>query len=171
VIDWTALLPKVAVYVHVYGGLDSDGIARIEGHGPVSETWVRDHLCPQARFSIRPVLDIPGLAPVEAYEIPDRHRQAVEIMTPADIFPFSSLLGEGAQIDHTKRFKHGPKAAGAGQSRVGNYGPMSTPHHRLRTFGRWTVGQPFPGIYLWRDPHGALYLVDQTGTRALRGAA
>jgi hypothetical protein len=45
---------------------------------------------------------------------------------------------------------------------------MSTPHHRPKTFGRWTVKQPFPGIYLWRDPYGALYLVDHTGTRALR---
>jgi hypothetical protein len=50
---------------------------------------------------------------------------------------------------------------------VGNYGPLSTPHHRLKTFGRWTVKQPFPGIYLWRDPHGAHYLVDHTGTRPL----
>lgn len=25
--------------------------------------------------------------------------------------------------------------------------------------------QPFPGVYLWRDPYGAMYLVDHTGTR------
>ena len=29
------------------------------------------------------------------------------------------------------------------------------------------VQQPFPGIYLWRDPFGAHYLVDHTGTRRL----
>ena len=29
--------------------------------------------------------------------------------------------------------------------------------------------QPFPGIYLWRDPHGAHYLLDHTGTRQLGG--
>jgi hypothetical protein len=44
---------------------------------------------------------------------------------------------------------------------------MTTFHHRLKTFDRWTVEQPFPGIYLWRDPHGAHYLVDHTGTRQL----
>jgi hypothetical protein len=115
----------------------------VEGYGSVTETWVRDHLPAQARFSIRPVLDIPGLAPVDSYEIPERHRRAVQIMTPADIFPFSSALGEGHQIDHTERFEHGRAAVGAGQSRVGNYGPMSTPHHRLKTFGRWTAKQPF----------------------------
>ena len=37
----------------------------------------------------------------------------------------------------------------------------------LYAFGRWQVAQPFPGIYLWRDPHGAVYLVDHTGTRRL----
>ena len=170
-IDWLTLLPQVVVYAHLYAGADTDGIARIEGYGSVTGDWVRDHLGASARFTIRPVLDIPGQAPVDSYEIPDRHRKAVEIMTPADIFPFSSLLGEGHQIDHTERFRHGPKAIGAGQSRVGNYGPMSVLHHRIKTFGGWAVKQPFPGVYLWRDPHGALYLVDHTGTRALRRAA
>ena len=27
--------------------------------------------------------------------------------------------------------------------------------------------QPFPGIYVWRDPYGATYLVDHSGTRRL----
>jgi hypothetical protein len=45
---------------------------------------------------------------------------------------------------------------------------MTTGHHRIKTHGGWQVQQPFPGIYLWRDPHGAMYLVDHTGTRRLR---
>jgi hypothetical protein len=48
---------------------------------------------------------------------------------------------------------------------VGNYGPMTTFHHRLKTHAGWQVQQPFPGIYVWRDPHGATYLVDHSGTR------
>ena len=136
----------------------------------MTERWVRDHLGTHASFTIRPVLELPGLAPVDAYEIPERHRRAVHLMTPADTFPFSSSLNP-AQIDHTEPYRHGPAAVGAGQSRLGNYGPMSTPHHRLKTFGRWTLKLPFPGIYVWRDPYGALYLVDHTGTRALNRAA
>lgn len=34
-------------------------------------------------------------------------------------------------------------------------------------FARWQVEQPFPGIDVWQDPYGALYLVDHTGTRRL----
>ena len=44
---------------------------------------------------------------------------------------------------------------------------MTTIHHRIKTHGRWQVQQPYPGIYVWRDPHGAFYLVDHTGTRRL----
>ena len=69
------------------------------------------------------------------------------------------------QIDHTEAYRlGGPR----GQSRVGNYGPMTPFHHRIKTHGGWQVRQPFPGIYVWRDPHGATYLVDHTGTRRLK---
>ena len=74
------------------------------------------------------------------------------------------------QIDHTEEYIHGPGAP-PGQSRIGNYGPMVTFHHRIKTHGRWHVEQPYPGIYLWRDPWGAFYLVDHTGTRAIAPAA
>ncbi|HET9840645.1 MAG TPA: hypothetical protein VFQ01_01470, partial [Nocardioides sp.] len=141
------------INLHTYAAPDlepgSEGIARIEGCGPVTETWIREHLSPHANVTIKPVLDIENLAPVDAYEIPERHRRAVRLMTPADTFPFSTSL-DPDQVDHTVPFTHGPdgRPARAGQSRIGNYGPMTTPHHRLKTFGRWTIKQPFPGIYL-----------------------
>ena len=172
-IDWSKLLPAVTIFVHMYAGTrqqPSEGVARVEDVGPVTEAWVRDHLGPHARFTIKPVLDIEGQAPVDSYEIPDRHRQAVHLMTPADIFPFASSTDRGKQIDHTVPYQHGPDRPD-GQSALGNYGPMTTFHHRIKTFGGWTVKQPFPGVYLWRDPHGALYLVDHTGTRRLKAAA
>jgi hypothetical protein len=68
------------------------------------------------------------------------------------------------QVDHTEPYDPGGPP---GQSRIGNYGPLSTPHHRIKTFSRWQVQQPFPGIYVWRDPHGNHYLVDHTGTRSI----
>ncbi|HEU5037321.1 MAG TPA: HNH endonuclease signature motif containing protein, partial [Nocardioides sp.] len=85
------------------------------------------------------------------------------LMTPADTFPYASCTSDSMQIDHTI-----PHAEG-GATGVGNYGPMTTSHHRIKTHGGWQVRQPFPGIYLWRDPHGAHYLVDHTGTRRIPG--
>lgn len=151
----------VQLFVHTYDGPDREAIARVEGHGPVTASWVRDVLGPRARFTVRPVLDLASQAPVDAYEIPDRHRRAVHLMTPADTFPFATCTSRQMQVDHTVPYEEG------GESGVGNYGPMTTTHHRLKTHGRWQVQQPFPGIYLWRDPHGAFYVVDHTGTRRL----
>jgi hypothetical protein len=157
----------VQLYLHSYAGPDRDTehgqIARLEGHGPVTEAWITRVLGPNAKFKIQPVLDLAGQAPVDAYEIPARHSQAVHLMTPADTFPFASSLSRKKQVDHTIPYDQG------GETGIGNYGPMTTTHHRIKTHGRWQVQQPFPGIYIWRDPHGAFYLVDHTGTRRLRG--
>ena len=144
-IDWSEFMPAVVLYVHLYGGDDSEGVARVEDNGPVTEAWVREHLGPHARFTIRPVHDIEGQAPVDAHEIPDRHRQAVHLMTPADTFPFSTSTSRSQQIDHTVTFEHGAAARGAGQSRVGNYGKLTVHHHRIKTFAGWQVHQPFSG--------------------------
>lgn len=160
-LDTTDLLPRVTLYVHTYAGDDAPGVARVEGHGPVTEAWVRRVLGPRARFTIRPVLDLAGQAPVDSYEIPDRHRQAVHLMTPADIFPFANCTTRDMEIDHTIPFDAG------GVSGVGNYGPMTTFHHRIKTFAGWQVQQPFPGIYVWRDPYGRFSVVDHTGTHLL----
>ena len=160
------LMPVVHLFIHVYadaGTTPGEGIARVEDHGAVTEKWV-EALGPHCRFRIQPVIDILGMAPVDAYEIPDRHREAVHLMTPADTFPFGSSLSRKKQVDHTEEYdEHGPP----GQSGIGNYGPLTTPHHRIKTHGGWDVKQPFPGIYVWKDEHGAFFLVDNTGTRRL----
>jgi hypothetical protein len=157
------LLPTVQLYLHSYVGVDAEPIARLEGHGPVTEAWITRVLGPRCRFKVQPVLDLAGQAPVDAYEIPDRHRQAVHLMTPADTFPHSSNLSRTKQVDHTVPFGEG------GPSGIGNYGPLTTLHHRIKTHAGWQVKQPFPGIYVWRDPHGGFTLVDHTGTRRLPG--
>jgi hypothetical protein len=158
--DESKLLPVVWLFVHLAGS----GVARVEGMGPVTDDWVREHLGERCRFRVSGVIDPLGQTAVDAYEIPDRHRQAVRLLTPADTFPFAANTSRSTQIDHTEEFDHAPGAP-PGQSRIGNYGPMVAFHHRIKTHGRWAVAQPFPGIYVWRDPYGAFYLVDHTGTR------
>ncbi|MDQ3616141.1 MAG: hypothetical protein M3393_05855 [Actinomycetota bacterium] len=109
------------------------------------------------------------MAPVDAYEIPDPHRQAVHLRTPADCSPFSSSTSRKVDIDHIDEYDAAPEGAQEKdfKSRLDNYGPLGRFNHRLKTHGHWTVKQPFGGIYLWRDPHGHVYLVDHTGTRKI----
>ena len=170
--DLRDLLPAVSLVVHVHGGpreVTADGeeldrIARVEGHGPVSETWLREVLGRFARFDVRPVLHPEGLAPVESYEVPARHRRAVQLLAPTETFPWGTTASTGptVQLDHVVPWDpHGPRA----QTGLHNLAPLSTLHHRLKTHGGWQSAVPWPGVQLWRDPHGQVYLRDTSGTR------
>jgi hypothetical protein len=166
--DGSKLLPAVTLYVHLsQESLERDegGVARWEGEGPLSVQYVRDHLAPHHTFVIKPVIDLAGQAPVDAYEVPERHREAVHLRSPADIFPFSTSTDRRVDIDHTVPYVPPEDGGPPGQSRLENYGPLARFHHRIKTHGAWDVRQPFNGIFVWRDPHGVFYLVDHTGTR------
>ena len=173
-LDWPRLLPRVCLYLHVAGETAESaegGVARWEGQEPVTWQYVRDVLAPYHSFTVTEVVDLAGQEPVDAYEIPQRHRRAVRLRTPADCFPFSSNLAANLDVDHTQAYEHAGEGEPlpAGQSRMDNYGPLGRFNHRVKTHGRWQVAQPFDGIYVWRDPHGEFYLVDHTGTRKVTG--
>ncbi len=181
--------PKAVLYVHMTKeSLDSgDGVARVEGIGPVTldqaKRWLGD-----CAVTLKPVIDVAGIAPVDAYELPDQMREAVQIMTPADTFPYASCLSRTMDNDHTIPYlpmvstsstggdstsstagdsTNGSGGGPPGQTGIGKLGPLTRRHHRIKTHSRWQVKQPFPGIYLWRSPHGRYWLVDHTGTHRL----
>ncbi len=170
-LDPSVLLPKVVLYVHVAGDTvirDHTGVVRWEGEGPVTAQHVKEFLGPYCRFTIKPVIDLENMTPADAYEVPGRLREAVHLISPADIFPFASSTDQNMDADHNEAYDaNGPP----GQTRVGNLGPMVRFHHRIKTFGSWRVRQPFPGIFIWRSPVGEYFLVDHTGTRRLGAEA
>jgi hypothetical protein len=71
----------------------------------------------------------------------------------------------GSGIGSPPRFRGEPQTTRS--DRPGNLVPLTRFHHRLKTHGGWQVHEPFPGIYLWRAPHGSIFLVDHTGTRKM----
>ena len=114
------------------------------------------------------MIDLNQQAPVDGYEIPDRLRQAVHLAMPTDVFPYATNKTRHKDIDHTIPYTDtGPP----GQTGIGNLAPITRRHHRIKTHSRWKVKQPFPGILIWQSPHGAHYLVDNTGTRPITTAA
>jgi hypothetical protein len=145
------------------------GVARVEGVGPVTveqvRSWLRD-----AHVTVKPILDLAGIAPVDSYEIPDRMRDGVHVVSPRDTFPFSSSRRRSGDIDHTIPFRSPDAGGPPGQTAIGKLAPMTRFHHRVKTHGRWQVQQPFPGILVWRSPHGRYFLVDHTGSRPLGSA-
>lgn len=168
--DPALFLPKVTLYLHIDADTvtrDQAGVARWEGEGPITTAYLRNFLGPRCRFTIRPVIDLHSQAPVDAYEIPNRLREAVHLRSPADVFPFASHTGRGKDLDHTTAYVSPDDGGPPSQTSFENLGPMVRFHHRIRTFGSWVVKQPFPGIFIWRSPESQFFLVDHTGTRRI----
>jgi hypothetical protein len=90
------------------------------------------------------------IAPVDGYEIPDRIRDAVHLMSPADAFPYASSVSKRTDLDHTKPYVALDRGGPPGQTAIGNLAKLTRRHHRIKTFGRWQVEQPYPGILIWR---------------------
>ncbi|NYI47045.1 hypothetical protein BJ993_004125 [Nocardioides aromaticivorans] len=149
--------PKVEIVLHC---TPDSAIARMEGHGPLTIEYVRHLVAHYAScVKVQPVIDLNQGAAVDAYEIPHRLREAVHLIHPGDTFPFAANLSRKVDLDHQIPYAEG------GTTSTDNLGPLTRTHHRIKTHAGWEVRQPFPGIVIWRDPHGAHYLVDQTGTR------
>jgi hypothetical protein len=142
-------------------------VGRIEGVGPVTIDQIRRFLASShCRIRIQPVLDS-NPAPVDSYEIPTRTREALRLRNPASIFPYAPTTSRTMDLDHTTPYQPPDRGGPPGQTGLHNLGPLSRSHHRLKTFSRWTVLQPQPGIYLWRSPHHWIYLTTNTGTHDL----
>jgi hypothetical protein len=150
---------RAKVYLHL---TPQTPIARVEGHGPLTIGRVVELLdATAAKVQLSPVLDLAGMAPVDAYEIPARLREAVHLIHPADVFPYATNTTRRMDLDHAIPHSQG------GATSVDNLGPLTRTHHRIKTHTRWEARHPFPGIVIWRDPYGAHYLIDPTGTRHL----
>lgn len=168
-IDPDRLRPRVIVYVHLSeaalrGGA---GVARVEGCGPITLAQVRRFFGSGCQISIQPVLNLSGVQPVDGYEVPAGMREALQLRTPADVFPDGVNLTRRQDADHTIPYVPTGSGGAPGQTGLHNLGPLSRHHHRVKTFTGWQVCQPEPGSYLWRSPHGWLYLLTADGTHPL----
>lgn len=106
-IDPARLLPPATLYLHLNEDSftrDADGVARFEGHGPITIGQARDFLA-HCHVTIKPVIDLHNQAPVDAYEIPDRLREAVQLRSPADVFPYATNVSRSMDQDHTGTHK------------------------------------------------------------------
>jgi hypothetical protein len=162
--------PRAVVYVHLSGEAltAGTGVARVENVGPVLLNRLRLLLGEHCSINLKPVIDLPsGHTPVDAYEIPASLREQLQLRYPADVFPYAAAVSRPIDVDHTIPYLHPDRGGSPGQTRLGNLGPHVRRHHNQKTHGRWQVRQPEPGTWLWRSPHGRIYLVNGTGTHPL----
>ena len=159
--------PRAQLYVHIVsdGVLDPDGLARVEGIGPVLLDQVAS-LTRGCSVSLTPVVQLGASAMVDAYEIPHRIREHVILGNPYDVFPWSSIESRHVDLDHTRAFQPGRLA----QTATDNLGPLSRRAHRVKTHAGWSLEQPAPGVFIWHTPAGQAVRVDHRGSYRLRAA-
>jgi hypothetical protein len=162
--------PRAIIYVHLAAEAltAGTGITRVENVGPVLLNRLHMLLGDRCTINLKPVIDLPaGHIPLDCYEIPASLREQLLLRYPADVFPYANLVSRSIDIDHTIPYLSPDRGGPPGQTRIGNLGPHRRRHHNLKTHGGWQVRQPEPGTWLWRSPHGRIYLVNASGTHPL----
>lgn len=166
-----SLAPRSVLNLHVtdeslFGGPHpgdepGNGVARSLELGPLTIPRLIEILR-HSQVAVRPVLDPEGAKPADAYEFTGSLRDAVLTLTPADCYPYAAgTSSAGFDVDHTMPYDDtGPP----GQTRVGNGGPMTRHHHRIKTHGPLNVRQPRPGVYVWQTAHRRYRMTSQSGT-------
>lgn len=167
--DPEKMRPRAVLYVRISEEAlrTRQGVAYAEGVGPITAEQVGEFLG-HHHVTVRPVLDLRGQVPVDAYEVPADLREAMRLARPSSVFPWSRAGTTTADSDHTKPYLSVEQGGPTGQTRIGNLGPMVRFGHRVKTHGRgWKHRQPRAGVYLWRTPHGYWFRVDNDGTHTL----
>lgn len=155
-------LRQVVLHVHLSDAalLGAGGLARVdEVSGPVTAEQVRTWCsAPDARVTVRPVIDLAEHIHVDAYETPDRLRELVTLRDVICSHPYCTRKASECDCDHRVDHDDG------GPTCTCNLAPACRPHHRAKTTGGWSYVTIEPGVYLWRSPLGYQYLRDHTGT-------
>ena len=131
--------PRAVVYVHLSDEAltAGTGIARVEDVGPVLLSRLRlllgDRCTHQPETGDRPAR---RAHPVDAYEIPARLREQLQLRYPADVFPYAAAVSRSIDLDHTIPYLSPDQGGPPGQTRIGNLGPHVRRHHRQKTHGR-----------------------------------
>jgi hypothetical protein len=137
-------------------------IGRVEGNAALSrDTWVE--LLGNARVTVRPVVDLNAITPVDSYEIPERIRDVVSWRSPVDMFPYGTQPSRLCDLDHTDPYDHSPTGP-PGQTRVDNLAPLSRKPHRAKTARAWQLTQYEGGWLEWTSPAGYHYATGPYGT-------
>jgi hypothetical protein len=167
-LDPALLVPTSTLVVHVAGeSLEQGyGICRVPGIGPTALGVVKDWLG-HDRVRVVPVIDLNDPpAPVDAYEIPDRHKRYLRFARPGSSFPWSSAT-DRLDLDHTEPYRPMDEGGPPGQTGIDGLAPFARREHRALTHGGWQRRQPEPGTMVLRSPHGDVWLTNHAGTHDL----
>jgi hypothetical protein len=160
---------SVTLFVHLHQSAleGAGGVGRVENTRTLVtadqvRTWCGH---PDARVTVKPVVDLADHVSVEAYEVPDRIAEPVALRDLTCVFPWCTRPARRLRPDqHRCDCDHVVPHRKGGATCTCQLAPLCRRHHRLKTHGGWTYTILEPGTYLWSSPHRYQYLRDHTGT-------
>jgi hypothetical protein len=136
---------------------------RVEGLGAVVGEQIRRWLG-HSSVVVKPVIDPDRMAAVDCWEVPRRISEAVAVTKPADYFPWSTNVTQAQDDEHPVPYVPRSRGGPPGQTSVERLAKITRRHHRVKTFGGWSVTPVRADTWVWRAPTGHLALVDTAGT-------
>ena len=170
-VDLRPLAPRAVLHVHLHEAAlhAGDGVARVEGFGPVTFTALTE-LLHRHDIKVQPVKDLSDRVRHTAYEHPESLRDQVHLVTGGDYWPFATSTSRHVDLDHPTPYDHGgddSRDPPPDQTGSHNSGPLGRRHHRWKTHAGYRSRQCGEGRYVWLTPHGLGFLVDHTGTHRI----
>ena len=160
---------QVNLYLHlseeaITGTHPGTGLVENRGDQLVTADQVREWCGTAGKVTVRPVLDLNEEITSPGYRPSELLKEQVALRDRWCPFPYCECSARYGDKDHIDPFDpDGPP----GQTSSSKLAAPCRTHHRLKTFSDWTYTVVGPGAYLWRSPHGYVFLKDQTGTRDL----
>jgi hypothetical protein len=161
---------EVVLYLHLSGAAIAGAgspVGRVQNTaGQVTGEQIRlwcGH--PDARVTVKPVIDLADHVHVGSYEVPDRIAEPVALRDHTCVFPWCTRPARRLRPDeHGCDCDHVVPHAKGGATCTCQIAPLCRRHHRLKTHGGWSYTILEPGSYLWSSPHGYQFLRDHEGT-------
>jgi len=116
------------------------------------------------RVVVKPVIDLHQPLATDAYQVPARIAEHVELRDTTCVFPWCHRPARRSDKDHITPYDPGGPPD---QTSTQNLACLCRLHHRMKTHAGWTYTMVEPGIYLWHSPMGLTYLRDRGGTTDL----
>ncbi|KRE92197.1 hypothetical protein ASG76_17210 [Nocardioides sp. Soil774] len=135
-VDLAPLAPRGVLHVHLHEAAlhGTDGVARVEGFGPVTLGRLAELLA-RVDLKIQPVKDLSDRVRHTAYEHPESLRDQVHLITGGDYWPYATSTSRHVDLDHPVPYDHGDDGREPPPDQTGshNSGPLGRRHHRWKT--------------------------------------
>jgi hypothetical protein len=159
----------MVLYLHLTDAATTGGatVGRVENTAtPVLAETIRTWCGhPEAKITVKPVIDVAEHVHHGAYEIDGRISEPVALRDHTCVFPWCTKPARKLKPgEHAADCDHNHPYAQGGATCTCQIAALCRKHHRLKTHGRWRYLILTPGSYLWTSPHGYHYLRDHTGT-------